>query len=73
MNFIANSPLSTPIQGQTSNVPSFSILLETIVLGCTFVLGHIMRRKNILIVHETGVALLLGEELIFINIENLMK
>jgi len=61
MNFIASSPSSKPNQAQASNVPSLSILLQTIVLGCTFVIGHVMRRKNILILHETGVALLLGE------------
>jgi hypothetical protein len=50
VNFDASPPLSQPPTGEeASNVPSLSILLQTIVLGCTFVTGHIMRRKNILI------------------------
>ncbi|KAG0622406.1 hypothetical protein M758_3G095100, partial [Ceratodon purpureus] len=61
MNLIASSPLpQSPTEQEASNVPSLSILLQTIVLGSTFVTGHIMRRKNILILHEAGIALLLG-------------
>lgn len=45
---------------EATNVASLSILLQTIILGCTFVTGHILRRKNILILHEAGIALLLG-------------
>jgi hypothetical protein len=68
VNFDASPPLSQPPTGEeASNVPSLSILLQTIVLGCTFVTGHIMRRKNILILHEAGVALLLGEKTTFIT------
>lgn len=74
MNVYASPPVSHASQDQTLNVPSLSILLQTIVLGCTFVIGHIMRRKNILIVHEAGVALLLGKELLsLISNDKLIK
>lgn len=63
MKFVASPPsLQLPIEGEALNIPSLSILLQTIILGFTFVIGHIMRRKNILILHEAGLALLLGEK-----------
>ncbi|XP_073391243.1 sodium/hydrogen exchanger 5 isoform X2 [Physcomitrium patens] len=55
-----SEPPKASLEEQASNVPSLSILLQTTILGFTFVVGHIMRQKNILIIHEAGIALLLG-------------
>ncbi len=39
---------------------SLSILLQIIMLGAIFVIGHTLRRKKVMIVHEAGAALILG-------------
>jgi hypothetical protein len=39
---------------------SLSLLLQIIMLGAIFVIGHTLRRKKVMIVHEAGAALILG-------------
>jgi hypothetical protein len=41
-------------------VASVSILVQLVMLGFTFVIGHILRRNKIMVVHEAGAALLTG-------------
>ena len=43
-------------------IASLGLMVQFILLGAVFCLGHVLRRNKIIIVHEAGAALLLGEE-----------
>ncbi|OAE30046.1 hypothetical protein AXG93_4908s1130 [Marchantia polymorpha subsp. ruderalis] len=55
-----NFSLSVQEDEQPAYVASVSILVQIFMLGCTFVIGHVLRRNKIMIVHEAGAALILG-------------
>jgi hypothetical protein len=48
-------------------IASLGLMVQFILLCVVFCLGHVLRRNKILIVHEAGAALLLGELLLWTN------
>lgn len=54
-----NSPVAAPGVEQ-QQIASISILLQLLMLGLAFVLGHILRRHKIYYLHEASASLLIG-------------
>lgn len=48
-------------------IASLGLMVQFILLCVVFCLGHVLRRNKILIVHEAGAALLLGELQLYTN------
>ncbi|KAJ7549698.1 hypothetical protein O6H91_07G063300 [Diphasiastrum complanatum] len=62
MAFVAgvNSQPPDPSEEESANIPSLSIMVQILMLGSTFIFGHILKRNKIMIINEAGAALLLG-------------
>lgn len=45
---------------EAANVASVSITVQIVMLVFTFIVGHLLRRRKIMVVHEAGAALLIG-------------
>lgn len=45
---------------EAANVASVSITVQILMLVFTFIVGHLLRRRKIMVVHEAGAALLIG-------------
>ncbi|CAM6096412.1 unnamed protein product [Calypogeia fissa] len=56
---VVNSPTGAPVVEQ-QQIASISILLQLVMLGLAFVLGHILRRHKIYYLHEASASLLIG-------------
>ncbi|KAG0605324.1 hypothetical protein M758_9G049100 [Ceratodon purpureus] len=54
------SPLAQPGSSDQQQIASASILLQIVMLGLAFVLGHVLRRHKIYYINEASASLLLG-------------
>jgi sodium/hydrogen exchanger 8 len=54
------SPLPQPGSSDQQQIASASILLQIVMLGLAFVLGHVLRRHKIYYINEASASLLLG-------------
>ena len=54
------SPLAQPGSSDQQQIASASILLQIVMLGLAFVLGHVLRRHKIYYINEARASLLLG-------------
>lgn len=55
------SPLPQPGSSDQQQIASASILLQIVMLGVAFVLGHLLRRHKIYYINEASASLLLGQ------------
>lgn len=55
-----SSPLPQPGSSDQQQIASASILLQIVMLGLAFVLGHVLRRHKIYYINEASASLLLG-------------
>eukprot|EP00243_Klebsormidium_subtile_P009461 TRINITY_DN472_c0_g1_i1.p1 TRINITY_DN472_c0_g1~~TRINITY_DN472_c0_g1_i1.p1 ORF type:complete len:612 (-),score=150.75 TRINITY_DN472_c0_g1_i1:343-2178(-) len=58
-----NTKIPIPSAGEgydQETIASLGLMVQFILLGVVFCLGHVLRRNKIIIVHEAGAALLLG-------------
>lgn len=49
------------LSDEESYIASASLLIQLLMLMVTFLLGHLLRRHNVVVVHETGAALGFGK------------
>jgi hypothetical protein len=63
---MADGPLpQQPASTDQQQIASASILLQIVMLGLSFVLGHVLRRHKIYYINEASASLLLGKVFIF--------
>ncbi|GAQ91037.1 Na+/H+ antiporter [Klebsormidium nitens] len=58
-----NTAIPIPSAGEgydQETIASLGLMVQFVLLGVVFCLGHVLRRNKIIIVHEAGAALLLG-------------
>ncbi|KAJ7297848.1 hypothetical protein O6H91_16G094100 [Diphasiastrum complanatum] len=54
-------------------IAGVSLLLQIVMLGIAFVLGHVLRRRKFYYLHEAGASLLIGECLSSFGVHDLLQ
>jgi hypothetical protein len=63
---MADGPLpQQPASTDQQQIASASILLQIVMLGLSFVLGHVLRRHKVYYINEASASLLLGKVFVF--------